>query len=198
MKLRILTTLIISISLLSFSGKDLNDEILINEILTLIVKGDTTILNKDCKIVDGFNSALQSPAKSYLDPVFFASLSPYFRTEDIDFYTNQVIKNKNTQLIKNESFKAFGFIKKQKVVNFIAKVESDYVKEKEFDYWERFEKNIGKVQEFGLPLVSKDGKYALIRFFCISGSKKNKGFLRIYEKQDNDWILVKSLKEWDK
>jgi len=198
MKIKILATFIIVVSLLSFSGKDLNDEILINEILSIIVKGDTTILNRDCKIVDGFNSALQSPAKSYLEPVFFESLFPYFITEDMDFYSNQVNKNKNTELIKNEPFRAYGFIKKQKVVNFIAKVESDYIKEKEFDYWERFEKNIGKVQEFGLPLVSKDGKYALIRFFCINGPKKNKGFLRIYEKQDNDWILVKSLKEWDK
>ena len=175
-----------------------NDEILINTILSEIVNQDSSILNENCKMVDGFSSPLQIPPHFYLNDENFEKLSPYFKTEDKNYYSEQIAKNRNIKLLKKNSFKSYDFISRKKITNFIAKVESDYIKEKDFDYNERYEEKIGAAQEFGLPLISKDGKYIMFRFQSKLDSEKSRGFQRIYEKQGNTWVVVKSLLEWDK
>tara|TARA_B110000116_G_scaffold177417_1_gene153563 strand:- start:939 stop:1538 length:600 start_codon:yes stop_codon:yes gene_type:complete len=199
MKKKILLPFII-LSLLSLKPieKKNTDKILINNILSEIVSQDSAILNKNCKIVSGFNSPLQRPPNSFLKEINFKQTYPYFKLEDKNYYSKQIEKNKKIKLLKKNSFKEYKFISRKKVVNFIAKVESDYVKEKLYNYYDRFDKKLGKIQEFGLPLISKDGKYVFIRFYCISKRSKNRGFERIYEKNGDKWTVVKTLKEWDK
>lgn len=149
-------------------------------------------------MVDGFSSPLQIPPNFYLKDENFEKLLPYFKTEDKNYYSEQIAKNRNIKLLKKNSFKSYDFISRKKITNFIAKVESDYIKEKAFDYNERYEEKIGAAQEFGLPLISKDGKYIMFRFQTKLDSEKSRGFQRIYEKQGNTWVIVKSLFEWDK
>lgn len=175
-----------------------NDEILINTIVSEIVNQDSSILNENCKMVDGFSSPLQIHPSSYLSEENFEKLSPYFKAEDKNYYSEQIAKNRNIKLLKKNSFKSYDFISKKKITNFIAKVESDYVKEKDFNYNDRYVEKIGIIQEFGLPLISKDGKYLMLRFYCKLGPEKSRGFQRIYEKRGSTWVVVKSLLEWDK
>ncbi|QHI34688.1 hypothetical protein IMCC3317_00310 [Kordia antarctica] len=190
--------LLLSLVLLtSFIQNETTDEQYLNNILQEIVASDETILEKNHKLVDGFNSALQIPARFYLDEEYLDKLSPYFKKEDIEFYRSQITKNSKVKLLKKGVFKEYEFIRRKKIVNFIAKVESDYVKEKEFDYDKLFNKKIGAIQEFGLPLVSKDGKFVVIRFFKMSSSKANKGFIRIYERVNENWVLREVVQEWN-
>lgn len=191
------TLLLLSfIVLTSFYSKQNDDEELINNILQEIVSNDKTILNKNLKLVDGFNSAIQIPTKFYFDDRYFDPLVPYFKKEDIDYYKVQVKRNTKSKLLKKGVFKDFKFIRRKKITNFIAKRESDYIKEKEFDYHELFNKKIGGMQEFGLPLISKDGKFLMVRFIAKSSSKNSRGFVRIYKKENGSWVLKQTIREW--
>ncbi|AXG71697.1 hypothetical protein KORDIASMS9_03954 [Kordia sp. SMS9] len=185
------------ILLTSFQKKQKNDELLINNILLEVVSGDNSILDKKLKLVNGFNSALQIPAKFYFNDENFEPLAPYFKKEDIDYYKDQIKRNAKIKLLKKGIFKEFKFIKRKKIVNFIAKIESDFIKEKEFDYDKLYNKKIGGIQEFGLPLLSKNGKFLMIRFFSMPTSKKNKGFVRVYENINDNWVLKKTIREWE-
>ena len=194
----IIIILSISILLLSFKNDKCDDEKKINRILVEIISQDSTILDPNCKLVNGFNSALQIRPISYLDTSFFPLLSPYFDNSDSAFYANQILKNKNCKLHVKEFPGSYKSIRKKKIINFVAKVESDYVKEKEFDFWQRFERKIGDVQEFSLPLISKDGNYVLIRFSTYKMNYKGRGFVKIYENQNGKWISIKTIKDWKK
>lgn len=184
--------------ILSCQNVPINDEKQINEVLNEIVEQDTALLDKSYKMVDGFNSANQIRAIEYTKPNYFKDLQPYFLTEDMDFYTNQIHNCKNSKLHKTGVFKELNFISKDSVTQFIAK--SEYYGEKgiEHDFYVDFEKTLGRIQEFGLPLFSKNGKYVLVRFYTMTAIPQRQTlFLRIYEKQNNRWAIVKTIYEID-
>jgi hypothetical protein len=182
--------------LTSFNQRKTDDESLLNQILQQIVENDETILSKNLKIVNGFNSPLQIPARAYFQDNFFVPLDPYFKKEDMDYYKEQVNRNTKIKLLRKGTFKDYKFIERKKIVNFIAKRESDYIKEIEHDYNKMFNEQIGPVQEFGLPLISKDGKFVKIRFLSMKSSQDKSGFVRIYENVGNKWILKETIMEW--
>jgi hypothetical protein len=183
--------------LVSFNSNDDNEK-QINQILNEIVEQDSTILDMDYQMVDGFNSANQVFASDYVKKYYFKKLEPYFSSEDIEFYKEQIKLNKKCKLRKQGVFKSLRFISKDTVTEFIAKSEYYGLKEIEYDFYANFEKKLGKIQEFGLPFFSKDGRYVAIRFYCKSAvaPKKSRGFNRIYEKQNKKWIIVKTIDDW--
>ncbi|MEM6829786.1 MAG: hypothetical protein AAF551_04670, partial [Bacteroidota bacterium] len=66
----------------------------------------------------------------------------------------------------------------------------------EFDYYGEFSKRLGNFQEFGLPLISKDEKYVMIRYIRVTDGKSNYGFMKIYERT-NSWVPIKTILEWN-
>lgn len=189
--------------LFSFQYKDddhnhNHNENLINNVLNEIVSKDSTIITKDYQMVDGFNSANQIRSYMYVHKRYFESLHPYFQKEDIDFYKKQIDSSYNSKLLKERNFRNLKFIDKEKVTEFIAKSEYNSIKDIKYDFYGEFEKKIGKIQEFGLPLFSKDKKYVMIRYYRMSAvPKRVKGFCRIYEKQNDQWLIVKTVDDWE-
>jgi hypothetical protein len=168
----------------------------INQILFEIVSADSTIMDKNCKLVDGFNSDLQSAARRYIDTAYLKT--PYFKDEDLDFCLEQVQKNKDFKLTNENLKKGYGIISKKAISKFINTTESDYNAGKPYDFYGRFEKELGKIQEFSLPFISKNGKYVFVRYVKYYAPKKLKGWMRIYERDSNSWRLVRTVREFSK
>lgn len=179
-----------------YKTDDYFNEKIINEILSEIISSDSTIMDKNCKLVDGFNSDLQSPARQYIDTTLLKA--PYFTDKDLDFCLEQVQKNRDFKIINRNLKESYKLISKKTISKFINTTENNYTAGKPNDYHERFENELGKIQEFSLPFISKNGKYVFIRYVKYYSPKRIKGWMRIYERNGSNWVVVRIVREFSK
>lgn len=169
----------------------------VNEIINYFVDRDSTLLDKTIQVVDGFNSGIQATPEWHIHEDVFSKLENHFDLADSTYYFKEIEKRKNVKLILNQDKNVYKYINKKKIDDFIIKVEEDYIKGIKNDFYQDFENKIGVIQEFGLPIISKDGKYLLLRKLRMGPGKKNSVFLKLYEKSNEDWIYIKTVFELD-
>lgn len=182
------------------NDKPLNEnffsEKVVNQILFEIISSDSTILDKNYKIVDGFNSDLQAPARQFIDSSHL--IKPYFDSSDRAFCLEQVQKNRSFKIINKALANSYQFISIETIKQFIKVTEDDYVAGKPSDFDVRFENQLGKIQEFCLPFISRNGKYVFIRYIKYTTSKNYQGWMKIFAKNGDKWIAIRTIKQFSK
>lgn len=192
--------LIFTIALtLNSSAQNIDNETkVVNDIINYFVKQDSTLLDKRVQMVDGFNSGIQAPAEWYIHPDIFSKIEPYFNISDSIYYFDQINNRKNVKLILTQDEKTYSYVDKKKIDDFINKSEEDYNKGIKSDFYAEFDKQIGIIQEFALPIISKDGRYLLFRRIKSGPGRKASSFLKLYEKKENDWVYIKTILEQER
>jgi hypothetical protein len=142
-----------------------------------------------------FVSQIQAPPEFYIHKDIFSKIEPFFNLADSTYYFDQINKYKNVKLILTQNKKNYKFIDKKKIDDFVIKSEEDYEKGIKYDFYEEFDKEIGTIQEFGLPIISKDKKYLLLRKITSGPGRKASAYLKLYKRKGKDWIYVKTIME---
>ena len=125
----------------------------VNDIINYFVKQDSTLLDMNVQVVDGFNSGIQAPPEWYIHNDIFSKLETYFNLSDSTYYFNQINNRKNIKLILTQNEKTYRYVDKKKIDDLINKTEDDYIKGIKSDFYADFDKQIGIIQEFGLPII---------------------------------------------
>ncbi len=179
---------------LNLSAQNVNKETqFVNEIINYFVDRDSTLIIKDIQIVDGFNSQIQASPEWYIHKDIFSKVEPFFKLSDSTYYFEQINKHKNVKLILTQNREDYKFIDRKKIDDFVLKSEEDYEKGVKYDFYEEFDKQIGTIQEFGLPIMSKNKKYLLLRKITSGPGKKASATLKLYKRKGKDWIYVKTI-----
>lgn len=166
------------------------DEKKINDILFAIIDDNPDIFQSDCKLVNGFID------RSDINEKLINTISEYFDQNEIDFLIEQ--KNKQNEFsIKTRNFKKkYNLLDKSVIDTLENKMERAYSNDTAFDYWGYFRKEIGCMQAFSRPLISKDEKTAIIVYFEVYGSLSAAGFTSIFKYESGRWTLSEELISW--
>lgn len=189
---------IIGFSTSCYSQNIENESKKVNEIINYFIEHDSTLIDEKYQIVSEFNPSIDAPPNWYVHNSIFSKLNSSFNLADSLYYYDYFSKMKDIKLNLAKSRKSYRYIEKKIIDDYISQNETDYKNGIEYDFYEEFEKRIGIVQAFGLPIVSKDGKYLLFTYVKYGPGRKYRKFTKLYEKRNSEWLYQKTLFDIEK
>jgi len=196
--MRILKIIIIALLFSSCKTQEISqDEKLVNDLLFAIIHDNKDLFDFPCKLIDRFSDSFGAPSVNYdIDSGFVASVSDLFDKEEIDYLISQKRNIENFGIKTKDFKKTYRLFSKSKIDTLIANVEKSQNSDTPLNYWDEFESKIGCIQGFSRPLISKDRKTVILKYFQISGPLSAGGFTKVFRLIDGKWIVIKELEYW--
>ncbi|BDD11499.1 hypothetical protein FUAX_39310 (plasmid) [Fulvitalea axinellae] len=154
----------------------------VSEILFSVIRDNPDLFSSNYKLLDFYNSPLGGPSRIYdgeIESDFI--ITSIFNKEECKFLSDQKKANRKLKIIRNNWL--------DKNYRLISSTEINTFREK-------FQKDIGCIQGFSVPLISKDRQFVIIRYFVSCGSYNAHGFTSIFKYTGSKWIEFKNIENW--
>ncbi|MFB6344109.1 hypothetical protein ACE1ET_20490 [Saccharicrinis sp. FJH62] len=195
---KILNLIIIALLLFNCKTEKISqEEKFVNDILFSVIRDNNELFDSSCKLIDRFSESFGAQSVNHIiDSVFFLEINDLFDMNDIKYLIIQKKNLENFELKTNDFKKRYRLIQKSKIDTFIASIEKSLNTDKPVDYWEEFDSKIGCIQGFARPLISRDKRTIIIKYFQISGPLSARGFTKVFRLINDKWVVLRDLESW--
>lgn len=185
----VLLTLIFSFN----TAETVQEEKSINDILFSIITDNPDLFKSDCKLLEKYSDRFMPPSRvCYNDSTFIKSIRGFFDEREFDNLLRQKRNHENYGFVTTDFKSKYQLISEAEIDSVIQKVQKD----KHLDYWTEFTNKIGCLQCFSRPIISSDKNTVIIKYMALIGPTTASGFILIFQKRNDKWIVAKEIDGW--